>query len=66
MPMVIDGGRRGLEQSRYHPNAGLGATNPSERVENGSNACHTPQEEIHKEAYEKLASLVPEGCFQGV
>ena len=29
MPMVVDGGASGLEQSRHHPNAGLGAQNPT-------------------------------------
>ena len=29
MPMVVDGGASGLEQSRHHPNAGLGARNPT-------------------------------------
>ena len=29
MPMVMDGGASGLEQSRHHPNAGLGAQNPT-------------------------------------
>ena len=29
MPMVVDSGTAGLEQSRHHPNAGLGARNPT-------------------------------------
>ena len=29
MPMVVDGGASGLKQSRHHPNAGLGAQNPT-------------------------------------
>ena len=29
MPMVVDGSDAGLEQSRHHPNAGLGAQNPT-------------------------------------
>ena len=31
MPMVVDGGDAGLEQSRHHPNAGLGAQNPTHK-----------------------------------
>ena len=29
MPMVVDGGNAGLEQSRHHSNAGLVAQNPT-------------------------------------
>ena len=60
MPMVVDEGHRGPEQSRHHPNAGLGAENPMQsdaRSSAGGNEDEGSDWEINN-IKEKIISAV--------
>ncbi|XP_044715330.1 uncharacterized protein HRG_10909 [Hirsutella rhossiliensis] len=66
VPMVIDGGKKGLAQSMHHPNAGQGAFTTASRTNPDPPADRDQLEEHVREAYRHIASLVHGETFQGV
>ncbi|KAM4061011.1 hypothetical protein HRG_010079 [Hirsutella rhossiliensis] len=66
VPMVIDGGKKGLAQSMHHPNAGQGAFTTASRTNPDPPADRDQPEEHVREAYRHIASLVHGETFQGV
>ncbi|KAG5973148.1 hypothetical protein E4U58_005592 [Claviceps cyperi] len=65
VPMDIDSGTRGLDQSRHHSLSGLGGTN----VESVAPKVITARERVPKRLkadYGKIASLIPSSALEGV
>jgi len=60
MPMVVDEGPRGLEQSQHHPNAGLGAYASTHRDNNAESPPQRPIEDEIKLLTIQITSRVKE------
>lgn len=58
-PMVIDRGRRGLEQSLHHPNAGASQFTRRGRAESAAVAAAGGTEASENEVYSQIAGLIP-------
>ena len=56
-PMVVDGGSAGLQQSRYHPNAGINALNAPATKERSKKGGTNDKQGLEKGLKRRIRSL---------